>query len=139
MLHNWPETVGPCATTRTARGSGLPASGTIRSASLCGTISTTSRGFAGRMGGSHDEELRRNLRGTRRPSLAVCVCQTYEAIASDLETDDKEVQVECTLDANRVATFGGDFGPQADELIRAACKEHGWDVVCRVVAAKWLY
>lgn len=67
------------------------------------------------------------------------VCQTYEAIASDLDTDDKEVQVECTLDANRVATFGGDFGPQADELIRAACKEHGWDVVCRVVAAKWLY
>jgi hypothetical protein len=65
--------------------------------------------------------------------------RTWDAIASDvLELEgkmDNETAVECAIDANRVAAYGGHDGPAADALIREQCATHGYGVVLAALAA----
>lgn len=71
--------------------------------------------------------------------LLGAINQTWGAVASDLyeaaaEAGDRitnEAAIECCIDANRLAMYGGKNGKAMDELVTKLIKEHGYNVVMK--------
>lgn len=61
--------------------------------------------------------------------------QVYQAIANDLDTDDREEQVEAIIDADRLESLAGD--PDSGILVQSLVDVHGYGAVLKHLAQVW--